>query len=284
MTLLLPSKIASAILLDPVIISRKDVGICPSQPERENATRVIAASVGAILRNVNEISSCGVGLWYKVADLNMSDPSQQCPSAWREYNNHTLGIRACRRPQSSNANCVGTVYETKQQYKKVCGRAIGYQIGSTDAFWHQVVAQSIDSYYVNGISITHGRGRPRNHIWTLASGVSEGAFTAQSVNCPCSDPTSPDNNYPQTFVGNNYYCESGNPTSTILHNDHIYSNDPLWDGQQCEGECCSNGKSPPWFSVALPNTTNDDIEVRFCFTGPSISDDVALDLLELFVQ
>ena len=32
----------------------------------------------------------------------------------------------------------------------------------------------------------------------------------------------------------------------------------------CEGECCSNGKSPPWFSVTLPNPTYDDIEVRIC--------------------
>ena len=94
-------------------------------------------------------------MWYKVAGLNMSDPSQRCPSEWREYNNHTLHIRACRRPQSTSANCVGTFYVAGQQYSKVCGRAIGYQIRSTDAFWHQVVAQSINSYYVNGISITH---------------------------------------------------------------------------------------------------------------------------------
>jgi hypothetical protein len=37
-------------------------------------------------------SNCGPGLWYQVAHLNMSDPSQQCPSVWREYN--TRGIRA----------------------------------------------------------------------------------------------------------------------------------------------------------------------------------------------
>ena len=39
---------------------------------------------------------CGPGLWWQVASLNMSDPLQQCPSAWREYN--TSGVRACGRP------------------------------------------------------------------------------------------------------------------------------------------------------------------------------------------
>ena len=37
---------------------------------------------------------CGRGHWYRVAYLNMSNPNEQCPSAWREYN--MSGVRACR--------------------------------------------------------------------------------------------------------------------------------------------------------------------------------------------
>ena len=37
-------------------------------------------------------SYCGAGQWHRIAFLNMSDPSQYCPSAWREYN--TSGVRA----------------------------------------------------------------------------------------------------------------------------------------------------------------------------------------------
>ena len=85
-----------------------------------------------------------------------------------------------------------------------------------------------------------------------------------------------------SFVGDNYYCESGNPTNTYnLY--HLYSSDPLWDGEQCEGECCSNGKSPPWFSVQLPSPTTDDIGVRICIPQGSY-DDVAVELLEIYVQ
>ena len=68
----------------------------------------------------------------------MSDPSQQCPSAWMEYTSN--GIRVCARPTSSEASCPGTLYPVSHQYRKVCGRVIGYQIGSPDAFvyaWKQ---------------------------------------------------------------------------------------------------------------------------------------------------
>ena len=278
---LLPTETASS-LLKPVTLQGQD-GKCSLQEERESAIQNITASVRAIVREKyfgTIQNSCGEGLWYKVADLNMSDTSQQCPSAWREYSESGLGIRTCRRPLSLlGGSCGDTFYVTEQQYSKVCGRAIGYQIGSTEAFWH---LEGIDLNYVFGISVTHGE--PRNHMWTFASGLSEGAYIPTNYNCPCSDPTSSDNQSPPLFVGDNYYCESGNPTNTYI-SDHLYSSDPLWDGQQCEGECCSNGKSPPWFSVELPNPTTDDIEVRICSAHHSTSDDdVALQLLEIFIQ
>ena len=139
----------------------------------------------------------------------------------------------------------------------------------------------IDSEYVYGLSVTHST--PRNYIWTLAAGLTEGGYTANpQFNCPCSNPGHPDNIFPPSFVRNNYYCESGNPTNTWMDR-LLYSDDPLWDGQECEGQCCSNGKSPPWFSVELQNSTADDIEVHLCVPQPS-HDDVAIQLLELYVQ
>ena len=133
--------------------------------------------------------------------------------------------------------------------------------------------------------MTHGV--PRNHIWTFASGVSEGDYPAPRDNCPCSDPSEDANSlyptqFPPSFVGDKYYCESGNPTSTFGYNQ-FYSSDPLWDGEQCEDQCCSNGKSPPWFTVQLSNTTSDGIEVRICSAQGSF-DDVALQLVEIYVQ
>ena len=85
-----------------------------------------------------------------------------------------------------------------------------------------------------------------------------------------------------SFISDNYYCESGNSDISYIHS-HFYSSDPLWDGEQCEGECCSNGKSPPWFSVQLLNPTTDDIEVSICIPQQSY-DDVPIELLEIYIQ
>ena len=162
----------------------------------------------------------------------------------------------------------------------MCGRTIGYQIGVTDGFVH-ANTYTIDSYYVYGVSFTHGT--PRNHIWTLVAGYSEGGSFGPSYDCPCADPSNPGNAVVPSFISDNYYCESGNPTSSL--SDNFYSSDPLWDGEQCEGECCSNGKSPPWFSVQLPNPTADDIEVRICIPKGSVGDpDVAIEVLEIYIQ
>ena len=255
------------------VASNGEIGTCLAREERDAAIQDIRASV------INRMlyPNCGFGLWYRVAHLNMSNSSQQCPSAWREYS--SSGVRGCRRPESLSPSCSATFYPTSGQYSRVCGRVIGYQIGSPGVFANS--GQGIDSHYVYGVSVTHGT--PRNHIWTLAAGVSEGGIPSAGINCPCINPSLPGITIPPSFVGNNYYCESGNPTNTVIFSN-LYSSDPLWDGQQCEGQCCSNGKSPPWFSVDLPNPTTDDIEVRICIPEASHIDDVAIQLLEFYVQ
>ena len=261
--------------------SAADQGICPVQESRDAAIQNIRASVDTITQKLIVANrNCGPGLWYRMAHLNMSNSSQQCPSAWREYNNN--GIRGCRRPMVYSPSCSATIYPTSRRYSRVCGRIIGHQIGGTDAFGHLAIDHTtIDSYYVYGVSVTHGA--PRNHIWTLAAGITDRAhYIGLGWECPCVNPSDAGNVPPPSFVGNNYYCESGNPTDSGAGNI-LYTADPVWDGQQCEGQCCSNGKSPPWFSVALPNTTTDDIEVRICIPEGYV-DDVGIHLLELFVQ
>ena len=60
---------------------------------------------------------CGEGNWLKIAHLNMSDPSEQCPPTWRLY---TSPIRACGRPVTNTGSCPSTVYDTQgYTYSKV---------------------------------------------------------------------------------------------------------------------------------------------------------------------
>ena len=268
---------ATLAVLDPVVISGT-TGACLSQEMRDAIMQNITASVQATLEanpsNYNTLFNCGPGTWDCVAYLNMSDLSQQCPTAWREDN--STGIRFCRRPHPYNHGCLGTFYNTGSQYSKVCGRAIGYQIGVTEAFGYSRTNQTTD--YTPGVSVTHGA--PRNHIWTFSAGLTENDTYYPELNCPCNDPNNTHNKYPPSFAGDNYYCESGNPYSNYSYSK-IYTDDPLWDGQQCEGQCCNGGKSPPWFSVELLNLTTDDIEVRIC----NYEDDgIGLKLLELYIQ
>ena len=166
------------------------------------------------------------------------------------------------------------------KYSKVCGRAVGYQDGSADTFALRQSPHGIDDPYVDGVSMTHGM--PCTHIWTYAIGASEATVANYTTNCPCANPAA--NTVPSpSFVGDDYFCESGNPGGASP-GQVVYEDDPVWDGEQCEGECCSNGKSPPWFSVTLPNPTSDDIEVRICGDEGTRNEDTLIQLLEILIQ
>ena len=231
--------------------------------------------------NVKQLASlqlqlhCGAGEWLHVIFINMSDPLNQCPPSWVEEN--VDGVRACGRG-TTGPGCLSTTFNTGgQQYRRVCGRAIGYQHGHPDAFNS---LGTFNDVYVDGLSITYGT--PRQHIWTYAAAVTEALLVPhRNSNCPCaSEPGAS----PPPIVANNYYCESGNP-DPVIPSPNVLSNDPLWDGENCEGTCCSSGKSPPWFSVELPEPTNDMIEARLCGNEHSDSaEDVLINIFEIYVQ
>ena len=249
---------------------------CPSEAQREkmrnevdNATlRLLQESVVPLLQ---QTLFCGGSGWRRVAYLDMSDPSQQCPSAWQEI---TTPHRVCG---TTSSGCVGVNYTTgSEQYEQVCGRIIAYQSGSPDAFYG--ASSSINTYYVDGVSVT--RGSPRQHIWTFAGGVDEQTSYSYAT-CPCVTGSTNGNRIP-SFVGQNYFCESG---LTRRNRSHVlFSNgDPLWDGQGCgpTSSCCTF-HSPPWFNVTLPSPTTDPIEVRICRN--IVRDETPIQLMELYVK
>lgn len=268
-------------------VTSSNAGSCPLQSVRDATRQNISQSVrNILLSSQNIIHPCGTGQWTRVAYLNMSDPSQQCPNPWRLYSAN--GVRACGRQVTSSATCDSQSYTVQQRYRKVCGRIIGYQVGSTDVFEDQQL--SIDQTYVDGVSLTYGN--PRQHIWTFAAGLSEMIVTSPSnherYTCPCAlVGTGFRMQQPPSFVGSNYFCESGNPASSFRNtNTFQYTNDPLWDGQRCEGQCCNTGNvnSPPWFNIELPSSTNENMEVRICGASGTSNDDSPIGLIELYVQ
>ena len=258
---------------------------CHSEAQRERVRNEVDSE---IMRLVQETIvpllqlhnfTCGESTgWRRVVYLNMSDPYQQCPSAWREI---TTPHRTCGRGSTSSYSCDGVTYTTgSQQYDQVCGRIIGYQVGDTEAF-RRSSGRLINAFYVDGISVT--RGSTYQHIWTFAAGLDE-RRTHSSSTCPCVTGSVAGSLVP-SFVGQNYFCEAGITRYTSGRGIFWPDGDSLWDGQGCglTNTCCTFN-SPPWFNVTLPSPTTDYIEVRICTAGGNGTEDLPIQLMELYVK
>ena len=218
--------------------------------------------------------------WVRIANLNMTDPDQQCPENLQL--SFVDPVRVCGR-SSIGPGCDSVTFTTYGvQYQQVCGRVRGYQYRSPDAFYTTFCRYlcTIDNPYVDGISITYG-DRPRKHIWTYAAGLTENSTVL--LNCPCSGGTPPPN-----FVGSDHYCESGLNTSRWRH--VLYSDDPLWDGENCRGleRTCCDPPGLPWFCKVLPQPTTDDLEFRICADQSrhqsKPDEDTPIELVQLYIQ
>ena len=265
-------------------ILQGDGGGCPTDEEREAVKANVSQDLRALFRGLHaplpdpESYSCGgFGTrWTRIAYLNMSDLTQECPQNWSLI---TSPKRTCGR--STGVRCISSTVPCtcdsaifsnyrSSQYSRVCGRVTGYRVGSSEGFkpYFQLMSGDIDRPYAEGVSITHGS--PRQHIWTLATAKTESR-------CPCgsSSLSSP------SFVGNDYFCEVGDPPSTSSSVGNFYANDPLWDGDGCKsGRTCCTFNTPPWFQKELPSPTTDNIEVRLCADDTITDENFPIELIE----
>ena len=227
--------------------------------------------------------SCGgiTGGWMRVAKLNMTNSSHTCPAGLKLL---TTPKRLCTRV-TDVVGCSSATFNLHGiRYTHVCGKIIGYQQGTPDAFgpywWnkhHNNRNLTIDNKYVEGISLTHGHN-PRKHIWTFAAALDE---VQKNHNvCPCTNIHNTVTIPIPPYVGSDYFCDTA--SETIAQNK-FYPNDPLWDGQGCGrlNTCCSFN-SPPWFMKELPSSTSDDIEMRLCASRHH-HEDIIFEVIELFV-
>ena len=199
------------------------------------------------------------GGWTRVAYLNMTDPTQQCPSAWREI---TSPIRTCGR-DTNHSGCDTVIFSTNGiQYSNVMGRVVGYQYGNPEAF----ADTDVDGVMITQATLTR-------HIWSFAAERNDNSY------CPCSTThTAP------AFFGEDYFCESATVSSVsgiVFHED-----DPLWDGQGCGANptCCTYN-NPPWFCKQLSQATTDDLEISICTNGNHLAnEDTPIELIEIFIQ
>ena len=237
----------------------------------------VRASNGSAVRVYCDMTrSCGniTKGWVRVAELDMTNSSHQCPSGLTQHNDSN--IRTCRRMESSGG-CSSVMINIPYSYSRVCGRVIAYQVGTTNAFYPRRNAMLEDDY-VDGVSLTHGE--QRQHVWTFVAGLQEDDFFST---CPCT--TNARATPPPNFVGNDYFCEAGTPRNTLPATIMIYIDDPLWDGRGCipSNPCCSFN-NPPWFYKQLLQPTTDDLEMRVCRDEDVSNEDIALESVEIYVQ
>ena len=218
------------------------------------------------------------GGWMKIVSLNMTTAGSTCPD----------GLRTLSDPQrlcamnTDSPGCSSTVLQVQGvQYSRVCGKIIGYQQKTPDAFrpYNSGSQTTIDSYYVDGISITHGS--PRKHIWTFAAALHEYNSARDNV-CPCTNTRNSQHASIPSFVGHDYFCDTG---SENLRQHIFYGDDPLWDGEGCgQFNTCCSWNSPPWFMKQLSSPTSDDIEMRLCCDRNRDDEDITIETLEMYVQ
>ena len=220
-------------------------------------------STVSVYCDMEGVNCDGEGGWTRIGYLDMTKPDATCPDGLTQQQYNGIGHPLCGRSNSSLYGCDSASYSSfGLNYTKVCGQVRGYQYGHTDAF--TTGTNDINSYYVDGVSIT--QGLPRQHVWTYAAGNGENSY-----HCPCSDSSSEPI---PAFVGSDYYCESG-PLAT----------DPLWDGEQCndsEATCCDD-QAMPWFYRELEES-NEDIELRVCSNLHRSEEEIPIDIFEIFVK
>ena len=220
------------------------------------------------------------GGWMRVAYLDLTNNLTTCPPGFRQISSPK---RTCGRSQQS-AGCSSVSFSSNGiAYSKVCGRIIGYQDRSPSGFYTPFYAgNSIDGPYLEGVSVTHGR-TPRKHVWSFANALEEAyGYENNRHVCPCR-PRSAMQQYIPSFVGNDYFCDTGIQGNWWLGGFHL--DDPLWNGQGCtlQPDCCSF-HSPPWFCKKLTYSTADDIEVRICADQGYRDEDSPIELIEIYVQ
>ena len=273
-----------------VTIEGRNAGTCPSAAVTEQAINSTKDTIRSILRDtvvpfLDNPSTCpcgGPGLWRRIAHLDMSDPDQQCPSNWRLI---TTPVRACGRTSSA---CDSAVFPSNgASYSRVCGRINAFQKATNDAFYASIEGRNpgLEGDYIDGISLTHGAAGSRQHIWTFANALYEASTSHNPLRvCACTDTNS---NWPYqipSFIGNNYFCETGNPGPGFLFTE-IYQDDPLWDGEGCDpSSTCCQLNNPPWFCTTLPQPTTDDIELRICADEPTSNEDTLVQVVDIYVK
>ena len=118
---------------------------------------------------------------------------------------------------ASAGTCESAIFPFNgQSYSRVCGRINAYQSGTPSAFRPSVLGGNpgLEGVYLEGVSLTYGDAGSRRHIWSFATALFENDPNYQSFLQDVCFCTNTNYNWPYqlpSFIGNNYFCATGNP-------------------------------------------------------------------------
>ena len=205
------------------------------------ATRVYCSMTG---------HNCGGGIWMRIGEINMSRRLSECPPTLQRVDIGNRRYCYCRTSPCSTVS----FDSLGKNYSEVCGYVRAYQYGDLEAF--RDMNPSI-GWYGEGISVT--RGSSKEHIWSYIIGARYSSGPRGDA-CPCS--TGGTSSSPPSQVGDNYYCDSGNPGPKT---GRLYTT-PLWSHSslcRSNGNCCRN-PDQPWFKGTTGTRTTDNVDFNWC--------------------
>ena len=234
--------------------------ILQSVPESTSGYYWLRFSNGPAVRAYCDMTRvCGglKGGWMRVADIDIQQTSAGYPPGYQLR--MEKGSRVGCVIDTHSGSCRSSWFSTLGfKSSRVCGSVLGYQFGTVNGFNTlntsiRDINPSIDSNYVDGISLTYGQ-LPRKHIWTFAAG-----------GCPC------EKNRP-SFLRDDFYC------GRWRCKDSCSVDTSVWIGF---GICQS--QQPDWFfkEIAEPTTS---IEMRACRDEDRNEEDFAFQTMKLYVQ
>uniref|UniRef100_A0A1X7TM41 Fibrinogen C-terminal domain-containing protein n=1 Tax=Amphimedon queenslandica TaxID=400682 RepID=A0A1X7TM41_AMPQE len=106
----------------------------PNSPSGVYLLKTANNQTQSVYCNMEELCGSGGG-WTRLAYLDMTDATVNCPSGFRLYQLYQSGgVRAYGRTASSGGSCVSVQFPSNGiSYSQVCGRVVGYQYATTDA-------------------------------------------------------------------------------------------------------------------------------------------------------
>ena len=88
-------------------------------------------------------------------------------------------------------------------------------------------------------------------------------------------------------MNDDYLCDTGTENYSEGGNTSTFFPKPLWDGDvECIGSRTHSSlvSEPPWFFKLLSQVTGDGIEMRVCRDEDTDNEDIAIEIVEIYVH